>query len=149
MDQAIEIRDAFFNSERRYALKFVDENGQPELSLTKQADKDQTDIQNIIARYKRTGLIEHVAKGVAMYGDFTEVNEYQEALNRVIRARQSFQGLPSDVRDRFDNDPGRFFEFATDPKNLDEMRKMGLANAEAPAPKPVKVEVINPAIPSV
>lgn len=148
MDQAIEVRNAFYRNEGRYALTFLDAEGNPEVSLTKQADKDQTDIQKIIAKYNRTGVWEHVAKGLALYGDFTSVNEYQEALNRVITARQSFDALPSDVRSKFDNDPGAFFEFATNPENLAELRKMGLANPEPVPPIPMKVEVVNqPAAP--
>jgi phage internal scaffolding protein len=121
---------------------FVDENGEPEVTKTVQSEKDNVDVNNIIARHNKTGLIDHVAKGVAQYGDFTEVNEYRENLDMVRKAQESFAALPSDVRKRFDNDPGKFFEFATDPKNLEEMVKMGLAEAVKP-PAPQKVEIVN------
>lgn len=143
MDQDIEIRNAFYRNEGRYALKFVDADGNPELTLTKQADKDLTDIDKILSRFKRTGMIDHVAKGVAQYGDFTTINEYQEALNLTIRANESFMALPAKVRAQFEHDPGKFFEFATDPKNLDELRKMGLANPAPVEPAPMRVEVVN------
>lgn len=143
-----EIRNHFYQPNGRYALKFLDAEGNPELSLTKQSDKAQTDIHAIINRYNKTGLIDHVAKGVAMYGDYTNVNEYQEALNRTIKAQQSFEGLPSKIRDRFDNDPGKFFEFATDPKNKDELIKLGLANPPIPDPQPLRVEVVQPVNPA-
>ena len=35
--------------------------------------------------------------------------------------------MPAEVRDRFQNDPGRFLEFANDASNYDEALKMGLA----------------------
>ena len=60
-----EIRNAFYQSKGAYALHFVDADGNPELSRTKQSDKDQTDIHKIIDKFNRTGLIDHVAKGVA------------------------------------------------------------------------------------
>lgn len=130
------IRDMHYVSNREYALQFVDrDTGEPEIHLTKQSDKDVTDVNKIIARYKKTGLIDHVARGVAQYGDFTSVNEYQESLNRVMSAQQSFAGLPADVRARFDNDPGAFFEFATNPANHNALVDMGLAIA-----KPVKLD---------
>lgn len=137
------IRDAFYESKGAHALHFVDADGNPELSRTKQADKDQTDIHKILDRYNRTGLVDHVAKGVAQYGDFTNVNEYQEALNITLRAQQSFAGLPAKVRAKFGNDPGAFFEFATNPENHEKLVEMGLANAPAPASSPVRVEVVN------
>lgn len=142
---SIIVRRPYHLSEREHALHFVDADGVPEVSLTKQADKDSADIHKILAQYDRTGLVSHVAKGVAQYGDFTEVNEYQESLNMVIRAQQSFAGLPAKVRAKFDNDPGAFFEFATDPKNAAEMVELGLANPPKPEPAPMRVEVVNPA----
>ena len=45
----------------------------------------------------------------------------------VIRAAEAFAAMPADVRDRFQNDPGRFLEFANDASNYDEALKMGLA----------------------
>lgn len=119
----------------RVSLAFVNEDGTPQESLTKQQCRDQCDIGLIIEQFDRTGLIRHVARGVAEYGDFSEVNEYQESLNRVIAAQESFQGLPAAIRKRFSNDPGEFFEFATNPANADTMRELGLANP-LPAPEP-------------
>ena len=47
-------------------------------SLTQQHFKKETDIVEIIKKHDRTGIIEHVARGVAQYGDYSEVNEYRE-----------------------------------------------------------------------
>ena len=73
-----------------------------------------------------------MARGVAQYGDYTEVNEYREALDMVNSANASFMELPAEVRQMFGNDAGAFFEFATDPKNEERMQELGLA------PKPVR-----------
>lgn len=123
-------------------IMFVDENGEPEVTKTVQSEKERTEVNNIIRRYNKTGLIDHVAKGVAQYGDFTEINEYQENLNMIIKAEASFAALPAEVRKKFDNDPGQFFEFATDPKNRDSLVEMGLAHVKTP-PEPTKVEIVN------
>lgn len=114
----------------------------PEETLTEQHHVDACSTSTILKQYDRTGLITHVNRSVASYGDYTEVNEYQEALNMTIRAQNAFDELPSTVRKKFHNDPGEFFEFATNPDNLDEMIDLGLANRIA-EPKPQKVEVIN------
>jgi phage internal scaffolding protein len=96
-------------------------------SLTQQHFKKSTDIVEIIKKHDRTGIIEHVARGVAQYGDYSEVNEYRQALDMVNNANASFMELPAEVRQMFGNDAGEFFEFATDPKNEAKMQELGLA----------------------
>lgn len=106
-------------------------------SLTQQQFAHDADVRNIIKQYDRTGLIANVNRGVARYGDYSEINEYREALDLVISAQESFSELPSNIREMFSNDPGAFFEFATNPENAAEMVKLGLAEApvEEEAPK--------------
>ena len=103
-------------------------------SLTQQHFKTKTDIVEIIKKHDRTGIIEHVQRGIAQYGDYSEVNEYREALDMVNNANASFMELPAEVRAMFGNNAGAFFEFATDPKNEAKMQELGLAE------KPVSVE---------
>lgn len=98
-----------------------------QVSMTEQSHKDACDINSVLRRYDQTGLLTHVNQAKALYGDFTETNEYQDSLNLVIRAQNSFAELPSSLRKRFGNDPGAFFEFVTNPDNVDEMVKLGLA----------------------
>lgn len=95
-------------------------------SLTQQHMKDEVDIRNIIKKHDRTGIIEHVARGKAHYGDYSQVNEYRESLDFVKSAEESFFALPANIRERFHNDAGNFFEFATNPKNEEQMIEMGL-----------------------
>lgn len=101
-------------------------------SLTQQHMQKECDIREIIKKHDRTGIINHVNRGVAQYGDYSDVNEYREALDLVNNAMGSFMELPSDIRKAFNNDPGEFFEFATNPDNSDEMVKLGLSSSPAP-----------------
>jgi phage internal scaffolding protein len=103
-------------------------------SLTQQHFKKATDIVEIIKKHDRTGIIEHVARGVAQYGDYSEVNEYREALDMVNNANASFMELPAEIRAMFGNDAGAFFEFATDPKNENRMQELGLVARPETAP---------------
>lgn len=98
-------------------------------SLTQQSHAAAADVRNIIKQYDRTGLIANVNKGIAQYGDYSEINEYAEALNMVREAEQNFAEIPSHIREQFNNNAGLFFEFATDPKNSEKMIEMGLAKA--------------------
>jgi len=111
----------------KVVVDFTDIDGNPLPTPTQQHAKAECDINNILKQYDRTGLITHLNSAKAQYGDFTEVNEYQESLNRVMMAQEAFMELPSAIRKQFENDPGQFFEFATNPDNQDAMVEMGLA----------------------
>lgn len=126
-----------YEARERYGFETVGE------SLTQQHFGKEADVRNIIKKHDRTGIISHVARGVARYGDYSDVNEYREALDIVNASTKSFMELPSDIRKQFHNDPGEFFEFATDPKNQDKMVAFGLAEApplpeDRPHPEPLK-----------
>ncbi|NTW98997.1 MAG: scaffolding protein [Geobacteraceae bacterium] len=97
-------------------------------------EKESCDINRIMNKYQKTGLIDHVSRYQGRYGDFASVPDYQTAMHVVIAANEAFDSLPSNLRDRFNNDPEKFFAFVHDKENLDEMKKMGLI---APAVEPV------------
>ena len=105
-------------------------------SMAQQHFLKECDIREIIKRNDRTGIIEHVNRGVAQYADVSDVKDYREALEMINSSMESFMGLPSDIRKMFDNDPGEFFEFATNPANAEKMAELGLA----PSPAPVFAE---------
>lgn len=100
-------------------------------SRTKQAFKDECDINLIVKRYKKqTGvdLAEVCAPAIGgSYGDYSDVVDYRTACDRIIAADESFGALPAIIRKRFDNDPAVFLDFCHDEKNLPELIKMGLA----------------------
>lgn len=106
---------------KRLTKKFTGE------SRTRQSFNDETNINNIMARFDKTGLIDHVNEHQGSYGDFSEISDYHTALNHVIQAQDSFNSLPSKLRAHFDNDPGLFLDFMTDPANTEEIKKMGLS----------------------
>lgn len=95
-------------------------------SLTKQADAEGADINNIVRRYLQTGVAPGY-QGDPMYGDFSDVHDFRAALEIVAEANAQFAGLEANVRARFDNDPAKFLEFVNNPNNGDELVKMGLA----------------------
>lgn len=112
-------------------------------SLTKQAHKDECDINRIVRRYDQTGVWEHVKSFEPVYASL-EPFDYQESMNKVIAAQEAFDALPSVVRKRFENDPAQFLAFAQDPDNALEMVKMGLAES-----RPIVVEVDKGPVPPV
>lgn len=54
------------------------------------------------------------------------------AMDIVSKAREQFDQLPVEVRDKFNYNPYRFMEFVTNDKNKEELVKMGLANIVEP-----------------
>lgn len=96
-----------------------------EKSLTQQHQKDEADINMIVKRFGLTGQLPSNIR-MPSYGDFTDVIDYQSAMNAVKAAEESFMAMPAYVRNRFNNDPAKFVEFCSDEKNKDEAIKLGL-----------------------
>lgn len=122
------------------------ETGEEIPSMTKQEFRDDCDINLLMARYEKTGVIDHINRSVPQYGDFASVPEYHEAIEIVRRAESDFASLPATVRDRFENDPAQYLAFVNDPENLEESYELGLR--ERPKdPEPQKVEIVGGAVP--
>lgn len=99
-------------------------------TLAQQHMADECDINKLVERFVVTGELPQRSLP-PLQGDFTNIPTYQEALNLMIEANQSFMQLPANVRNRFENDPGQFVAFVSDEANRDEMRRMGLWSKEA------------------
>lgn len=107
------------------AAKFgIDFTG--EISRTKQSEAEACDINVIMERYIATGIPPE-ARGTPMYGDYSDVGTFQEALDIVRQAEAQFAALDARTRGRFQNDPAQFLEFCENPQNIDEMVTLGLA----------------------
>lgn len=92
-----------------------------------QASRDECDINVIVKRFGLTGVFP-VGLKVPTYQNFLDApDDYRGALHAVREADSAFAKLPAAVRVRFDNDPAEFVAFCSDPANLPEMKKMGLA----------------------
>jgi phage internal scaffolding protein len=99
-----------------------------EVSLTHQALSAECDINRIMQRFERTGVLEHRNRFEGAYGDFTDApGDYQESMNAVLAAEEMFSTLPAKIRRRFHNDPGAFLDYVSNPDNQDEMISLGLA----------------------
>lgn len=98
-------------------------------SLTEQHHKDDCDINVVLRRYMKTGVLPEAARG-GVYGDFTaSASDFREAMNVITEARERFEALPSEVRERFSNSPEKLLAFLDDPENRTEAIKLGLVKA--------------------
>lgn len=130
---AVEIRRAYVQHGR---VQFSSD----EPSMTKQSFKDECDVNVIMKRFERTGILPTPIGGEPRYLDVSAV-DYVEAMREVANARTLFEELPARLRDRFENDPQRMLEFLEDPKNVEEGRELGLLRPKEPEVAPVSVRV--------
>lgn len=101
--------------------------------MARQEFAEECDINVLMARYERTGVLNHYSTREPQYLDVTEVPDLQSALQYMQDAQAAFMRLPAVVRKEFDNDPVRFVEYAGDPSNLSQLRQWGLAAPETAA----------------
>lgn len=124
-----------------------DGEGNPLPSRTKKEFRDECDINKIVNRFMKTGVLQHVKSFSGSYGDVSVVRDYHESMIVLQQARDAFGALPAKLRARFENDPGKFLEYATNPANVDEMIELGLAvrTKDKPGTKPVS-DFVDPAV---
>lgn len=99
-------------------------------SLAIQSQKDESDINTIVANFGVTGQLPE-AIVLPSYGDFDGVSDYRSALEAVREAEASFLAVPANIRERFHHDPQAFADFCVKPENLSQLREWGLAPTPA------------------
>lgn len=105
---------------------------------TEQAHKDRVDVNNIIKKYARTGIIDHMHFVDPQFTECTGM-DFKSAMDKVIAIEQKFQELPAKIRKHFDHDATKFLTFMENPDNKDEAKKLGIMRSDwvdNPAPEP-------------
>lgn len=116
------VRNGF--ARERVQTKFTGE------SLTEQHHKKSCDINNIMAKYQKTGLIDHMATHQGTYGDVSGA-DFQNAQNLVAEQKSIFHELPASVRAEFDNDPANYLDLVMTDEGIEQLQE--ILN---PAPEP-------------
>lgn len=136
---------------RSVEIPYVDE-------LPSKTDKSfakECDINEIMARYAKTGEITHVARRQGVFADVSMMTNLVDAFSMVERAADAFSLLPSALREKLGNDPANFAGWLQDPSNHDEAIKFGLlertdevsssVTGEKPAAPPSTPGMVDPA----
>lgn len=100
-------------------------------SLAQQQFKNESDINVLFGKYLETGLIPQVQDTIS-YQAFEGPFDFQEAMNAVRRAQESFDQLPARIKNRFDNNPQKLLDFLDDERNKDEAIFLELVTKPAP-----------------
>lgn len=116
----------------------LDESGQVNLYDEIQSHRDSVDIHVLMQRYA-DGDVDVLGRVQGVYADITEMPKtYAELLNSVIAGEEMFNGLPVEVKERFNNS---FTEFmATMDRPVEFFEKLGQTPPAASADD-VKKEV--------
>jgi len=101
-------------------------------SLTQQQFKDEADINTIVDRFMKSGVMP-TPVNMPQYVDYEGVFDFQSAMNAVRQADENFMRMDAKVRARFNNSPQEFLEFFANPENTDEAIRLGLAIPSAVA----------------
>jgi hypothetical protein len=94
--------------------------------LTDQSWVKSQNINNIMEKYSKTGVLPQTRQNLAQYLDVSEVPSLEQAHDMVIEARNMFMELPADVRKLMDNDPNKLHEFCSDPSNQEYLIERGV-----------------------
>lgn len=104
-------------------------------SMTSQEFKDECNVNNILKRYAAQAqvmgvpLSELLPKlGTAPYGDFTNLDSFMEMKNKVARATQVFESLPSDIRAKYGNTVEGFIGALNNPDEYKFLSERGVLN---------------------
>lgn len=109
-------------------------------SLADQSQAIDCDINVLVKRFGVVPPSAYVPRQAIE--DFVTPMDYQTAVATLDQASESFETLPSEVRERFKNDPFELLSFVADDKNRDEAMKLGLVAAPPSPPEPMLVKVV-------
>jgi len=116
-------------------LKFSDSSPDSR-SRTHQSFAKDADINNIMSRYKKTGVLVDPrlisSSRVPRFGDFSDIPDYATVVSRVQQAEKDFMTLPASVRAKFDNDVANALNFISDRANVKESVALGLLPKDNP-----------------
>ena len=85
-----------YKSRKRVQLKC------PGKGKTKQGFKDETDINQIMKKYMKTGILENAKQFEPEYG-FATSDDFQASMEIITKAQTMFDALPSQARSYFQN----------------------------------------------
>lgn len=106
-------------------------------SLTQQEFKASCDINNILAKFSVQARALGVEPSQLMpqdqgtYGDFSNLDDFQTAQNKIAFLNDQFSNLPSDVRRKFGDDLNTFMSALSDPTRIDELGDLGVWNKDS------------------
>jgi len=114
-------------------------------SMTKQAPGDDANINTIMGKFRKTGVIPNLNLKQPVYADFSEATDYLTAHNSLMAANERFFELPSRLRKACDNDPAKLIAYVNNPDNHDDLVEFGVIQPEPASVAPAsEAPEVNP-----
>lgn len=102
----------------------------PSERMAEQSHKRACDVNCILAKYQKTGVIDHVKTHGPQYMDVPAI-DYREAMEIVASSNSMFEELPARARDYFDNSPEKFLTYVQDPQtDYTKLHELGLLDPQ-------------------
>lgn len=117
-------------------------------SLADASQQEECEVNNIMDKYLKTGQVTHLQSLHGQFADVSEIPDLHTALTQVTQAQTTFNLLPAELRERFENSPVKMIAFLSDPRNDQEAISLNLKtpNTQTPAPVPEPVPTPSPSI---
>jgi len=113
---------------------------------TKQSFKKEADINHIMARYVKTGLMNMDALKLREenFIDVSQMGDFQQAQEQLKNAEKAFMTLAVNVRTKFENNPAQLLDFLSKEENREEAQELGIIPTPEPAPEPTTTPPADP-----
>lgn len=116
-------------------------------SLTQQHHNEgnRLDTTAIISQFFKNGVITHTRDQAARYIDTVHYQDFAQMMNVKVRADAAFENVnPKFLQEAGIESQEEFVAYCLDEKNLDTLRKYGLANPIKGPAAPVEVKIVAP-----
>jgi len=96
----------------------------PAEDQTQQHFERETNINQIVSRYQKTGVLPTALIREVQFGEVGP--DLVQSLNKIKAAKEQFMQLPAKIRDEFENNPDHFLRFLADPHNYEKAKSLGI-----------------------
>ena len=96
----------------------------PAEDQTQQHFERETNINSIVSRYQKTGVLPTALIREVQFGEVGP--DLVQSLNKIKAAKEQFMQLPAKIRDEFENNPDHFLRFLADPHNFEKAKSLGI-----------------------
>ncbi len=108
---------------------YFGKHGKPEVrkytphGRTKQSQAAECDINKLLERAARDGSLSHLDEFGGTYGSF-EGYDFEKHVTKIAEGQSIFENLPAEIKREFAQSPQRFFEYVTNPDNLERLPEL-------------------------
>lgn len=95
---------------------------------TDQSQVDDCDINKIMARYKKLGVLPPET-AVKQFIDVSNIGDYHSSMNAILAAQDAFMQLDARIREAFENDPALLIAALEDPSQKEKLVSLGLVSS--------------------